>query len=125
MERTPEQFAKYLRERFNRPTDAETHAIIITVWLIGVTQRLACLGAVSGGEMKEMDGLDQWDEIDRHRFTLIPPRVLGRCLVSFVEAAAQEELQEGLARLIAMYYTETGRQEIATYSFNRLFLNSP
>lgn len=124
-ERTPEEFATHLRRLLNHSTDVETHAMIITIWLVGVTQRLANLGVIRGGEMKEIAGMDQWPEIDKLRYMLIPPRVLGHCLVSFTKAAAIGPLQERLAELIAMYYTETGREEITTKSLDRIFLNSP
>lgn len=124
-ERTPEEFAVHLRKLLNRSTDVETHAMIVTIWLVGVTQRLANLGVISGGEMKEIVGMDQWPEIDKLRYMLIPPKVLGHCLVSFTKAAAIEPLQQELAELIAMYYTETGREEITTKSLDRIFLNSP
>lgn len=122
---TAEQLAISLRKRFNHSTDAETHAVIITIWLVGVMQQLISLGVVSGGEMKEIDGIDQWAEIDRHRYRLIPPNVLGHCLIGFTKAAAAEHLREKLAELIATYYTDMGRQEIAAISLNRIFLNSP
>jgi len=122
--RTPEQFANYLQKRFNHSTAAETYALIITIWLVGTLLRLVNLGIVSGGEIKKLDGLDQWEEIDEHRFKLIPPNMLGQCLASFTKVTATRHLQEDLAQLIAMYYTDTGRQEIATRSFDRIFLNS-
>lgn len=122
--RTPEQFANYLQKRFNYSTAAETCATIVIIWLVGALLRLANLGLVGGGEIKKMDGLDQWEEIDEHRFKLIPPNMLKQCLASFTKVAAARHLQEDFAQLIAMYYTDTGRQEIAAKSFDRIFLNS-
>lgn len=124
-ERTPEDFARYLERRFHRQDLVETYAIVIAIWLVGVVQRLTHLGVISGGEMKEIDGLDEWAEIDEHRYTIIPPKVLGRCLASFVKAAAIEKLQEELAQVIAMYYTDVGRREITAKSLDRILLNSP
>ncbi len=122
---TAEQLAKSLQKRFNHSTDAETHATIITIWLAGVMQRLISLGVISGGKMKEVDGIDQWDEIDKHRYRLIPPNVLGYCLTGFVKVAAVKHLQEKLGELIAAYYTDAGRQQITAVSLDRIFLNSP
>ena len=122
---TPEQLVARLRERFSGRTDVEMQALIVTIWLAGSTQQLACLGVISGGKMKEIDGIDQWAEIDKHRYRLIPPNLLGHCLVSFAEVAAIKELRAQLSELLTMYYTDVGRQEIATRSLNRIFTNSP
>lgn len=122
---TPEQLIAHLRERFNNLSNTEIQALIITIWLAGSTQQLACLGVISGGKIKEMDGMDQWAEIDKHRYRLIPPNLLGHCLISFTEIAAVKELRAQLSEVLAMYYTDAGRQEIAAKSFDRIFTNSP
>ena len=122
---TPEQVVAHFQERFGPPTYVELHAVIVLIWLAGATQQLACLGVIGGGKMREVEGLDKWADIDRHRYRLIPPNLLGHCRIGFAEAAATEDLRKGLAELITMYYTDTGRQEIATKAFDRIFLNSP
>jgi hypothetical protein len=122
---TPEQLVTHLRERFSNRTDVEMQALIVTIWLVGTTQQLARLGIISGGKMKEMDGLDQWSEIDKYRYRLIPPNLLGHCLTSFTKLAATEEIRVGLTRLLGMYYTDAGRQQIIAESLNRILANSP
>ena len=124
-DKTPEELSKNLKRRFGYSRDNQTQAMIIMIWLVGVMQRLAGLGVISGGEMKEIDGLDQWDAIDQCRYKLIPPNMLGGCLEGFTRTAAVEELRDELARIIALYYTDKGRQEIISKSLNRIFLNSP
>jgi hypothetical protein len=124
-DKTPEELSKNLKKRFGYSRDNQTQAMIIMIWLVGVMQRLAGLGVISGGEMKEIDGIDQWDAIDQYRYRLIPPNILGGCLEGFTTIAAVEELREELARIIALYYTDKGRQEIISKSLNRIFLNSP
>ena len=122
---TPKQLAADLHKRFNCLSQTETLARIVTIWLVGTMQQLANLGVISGGEMEELDGLDQWNEIDKHRRKLIPPIVLHQCLEKFVKIAAVENLQNKLKQVITMYYTNAGRLEIVAESFDRIFLNSP
>ena len=122
---TPEQLVDRLRKRFTGLPDNDLQALIIAIWLAGTMQQLACLGVIGGGKMKEMDGLDQWAEIDKHRYRLIPPNLLGHCLITFTEVAAIEELRPQPSELLAMYYTDTGRREITAKSLNRIFTNSP
>jgi hypothetical protein len=124
-DKTPQQLVAHLRERFSDRNDVEMQAMIVTIWLAGATKQLACLGAIGGGEIKEIDGLDQWDNIDKYRYRLIPPNLLDRCLVSFAEVAATEEVRIGVMKLLAMYYSDVGRQEITAESLNRIFMNSP
>jgi hypothetical protein len=124
-DKTPQQLVAHLRERFSDRDDVEMQAMIVTIWLVGATKQLACLGIIGGGQIKEMDGLDQWDDIDKYRYRLIPPNLLNRCLVSFTEVAATKDVRIGLMKLLAAYYSDTGRQEITAESLNRIFLNSP
>ena len=120
---TPEQLVARLRERFNDRTDTQIQALIATIWLAGSTERLACLGVVSGGEINKMDGMDQWAEIDRHRYRLIPPNTLNHCLAAFVKVAAIERLRTQLSEVLTMYYTDSGRHGIASVAFDRIFMN--
>ncbi len=122
---TPEQLIAHMRERFANLSSTEMQALIVTIWLAGATQQLACLGVIGGGKMKEMDGMDQWAEIDKHRYRLIPPNLLGHCLISFTQVAAVKELRTQLSEVLAMYYTDAGRQEIAARAFDRTYVNSP
>ena len=123
--KTPQQLVAHLRERFSDLDDAEMQAMIVTIWLIGATKQLACLGIIGGGQIKEMDGLDQWDDIDKYRYRLIPPNLLNCCLARFTEVASTKDVRIGLMKLLAMYYSDTGRQRITAESLNRIFLDSP
>ena len=122
---TPEQLIAHLRKRFANSSGTEMQALIVAIWLAGATEQLACLGVIGGGKMKEMDGMDQWAEIDKHRYRLIPPNLLGYCLISFAKVVATEELRAQVSGLIAMYYTDAGRQEIAAKALDRIYANSP
>jgi hypothetical protein len=124
-DKTPQQLVANLRERFRDRTDVEMQALIVTIWLIGATKQLACLGIIGGGQIKEIDGLDQWDDIDKYRYRLIPPNLLSSCLISFAEVAATEEVRIGAIKLLAAYYNDTGRQILTAESLNRIFMNSP
>lgn len=121
-EETAGQFIARARTIFKHESEVELRAIIHTIWMIGVCERLANLGILSGGQFIPIAGSeDEWDNIDRLRHELIPPAILGMALVPFVKEAATKELQDKLAEVIALYYLDSGRQKMATLSLERLF----
>lgn len=121
-EETAEQFIARARTIFKHESEIELRAIIHAIWMIGACERLGSLGILFGGRFNQIAGSeDEWDNIDRLRHELIPPNVLGMALVPFVREAATEELRDGLAEVIALYYLDSGRQIMAASSLERLF----
>lgn len=93
---------------------------ISVVWMVGVTERLAQLGIVSGGVLKHPNGMDKWEQIDKFRFFLLPPNYVGVAIKAFVESASVPSIRDELAEMIAAYYTVSGRNAIVRSALERL-----
>lgn len=92
---------------------------ISAVWMVGVTERLAQLGIVSGGVLRH-PGMDKWEQIDKFRFSLLPPNYVGVAIKAFVESASVPSIRDELAEMIAAYYTVSGRNAIVRSALEHL-----
>lgn len=119
-----QKFVDMLRIKLRHQDCGKTLAAIYVIWLCGVMEQLGQLGITSGGKILAPEGIDQWHEIDKHRLELMDPRYLGHAIAAFVEEAAVGDIQLQLAQVLALYYTESGRELLQKQALDRLITKS-
>lgn len=55
------------------------------------------------------------------RLILLPPNVVGIAIQAMVEQAATEEIKDEVAKILAMYYTDSGRAAITRAGLEYLY----
>lgn len=120
-EETAGQFLERFNAKLNYPDKTTLQATIHIIWMTGACERLANIGILHNLSFTQINGYEEWGNIDRLRFELLPPRALSFALVPFTKAAAVEELREELARAIACYYDDSSRMQLSIKSFERMF----
>lgn len=109
-----------LRKKFgDDPTEFLGNASAI--WIIGAFCRLSDLGVISGGRIAPPDGIELWERIDEVRLILLPPNVVGIAIGAMVEQAVTEEIRDEVAKILAMYYTDSGRAAITRAGLECLY----
>lgn len=119
-EKTAKELAQRLRTELNKSDDTDLLGAICVIWLCGVLRQFVQLGITGGGQMVDPPGAEYWEEIDCHRFHLLPPLELGYAIGAFVETVATEEIRSQLAEAMAVYYTESGRSQVIKSGLDRL-----
>lgn len=119
-EKTAKELAQRLRTELNKSDDTDLLGAICVIWLCGVLRQFVQLGIIGGGQMVDPPGSKYWEEIDCHRFHLLPPLELGYAIGTFVQTVATEEIRSQLAEAMAVYYTESGRSQVIKSGLDRL-----
>lgn len=117
-------FVEASRKRFG-DNPIEWGASIATIWMVGATEKLQQLGVIGGGNFKVIDGIELWDSIDKMRFYLLPPEALKISAKAFTEVTVDTSIQEEVANIIAIYYTESGREQLTKAALEYLFTSKP
>lgn len=110
----------------------QLEAYTILLWCSGAADKLVSLGVlgVSSPESKSFmteKGNEIWDNIDSNRLEMINPSALGAGLAGFVAGITKStqsqgviELRHELAMLLAVYFLESGRNQIVRLALESL-----
>lgn len=112
----------------------QLEAYTILLWCSGAADKLVSLGVlgVSSPESKSFmteKGNEIWDNIDSNRLEMINPSALGAGLAGFVTGITKSSQQQGinefrheLAMTLALYFVESGRNQIVRLALENLAL---